>query len=92
MGRISGLICFILAVLTVLSIAPVVLLSLACEFSPGCLVHGFGRFLVGPTGVRKPAVALLIGPLLVLLAYVLVFVRCHRQQHDVMDQVGRGSG
>jgi hypothetical protein len=90
MGRISGIVCFILALLTVLSIAPVVLLFLACEFSPECLVRGFGRFLVGPEGVRKPAVVVLLGPILVLLTYVLAFIRCHKR--DVLDRAGRPLG
>lgn len=91
MGRNSGIICFILALLTVLSIAPVVLLFLACEFSPECLVRGFGRFLVGPGGVRKPAVAVLIGPILVLLTYVFAFISCHRRR-TVIDRAGRPLG
>ena len=92
MGRISGIICFILALLTVLSIAPVVLLFLACEFSPECLVRGFGRFLVGPTGIRMPAVVVLLGPILVLVTFVIVFVRCHRLQRDVIDHVNHSAG
>lgn len=91
MARTSSVICFILALLTVLSIAPVLLLTMACEFSPECLVRGFGRFLVGPEGVRKPAVVVLIGPILVLLAYVLAFIRCHRQR-DVIERADRPLG
>jgi flagellar biosynthesis protein FliP len=87
-GWLAATFCFILALLTVLSIAPVLLLTMACEFSPECLVRGFGRFLVGPEGVRKPAVVVLLGPILVLLAYVVVFVRCHRRR-DVIDRTGR---
>lgn len=91
MGRISSTICFILALLTVLSVAPVLLLSLACEFSPDCLVRGFGHFLIGPGGVRKPAVVIMLGPIFILLAYVLVFLGCHRRR-DVLDRDGRSLG
>ncbi len=92
MGRLSGTICFILALLTVLSITPVFLLFCACELSPGCLVRGFGSFLIGPAGVRKPAVAILLAPLVVLLAYVVVFVRCHRRRRDVLEFSDRPFG
>jgi hypothetical protein len=91
MGRISSAICFILALLTVLSIAPVFLLSLACDFSPDCLVRGFGHFLIGPGGVRKPALAVMVGPIFVLLTYILVFLGCHRRR-DVLDRDGRSLG
>ncbi len=91
MGRTSSAIRFILALLTVLSITPALLLFLACEFSPECLVRGFGRFLVGPGGVRKPAIAVLLGPIVVLLAYILVFISCHRHR-DVIDRAGRHVG
>ena len=87
-GRSSSLICFMLALLTVLSITPVFLLFCACELSPSCLARGFGNFLVGPSGVRKPAVLLMFAPLAVLLTYVVVFLRCHRRR-DVLDFTGR---
>jgi len=83
-GRASSLICFMLALLTVLSITPVFLLFCACELSPSCLARGFGNFLVGPLGVRKPAVVIMLAPLAVLLTYVVVFLRCHRRR-DVLD-------
>ncbi len=73
-----------LALLTVLSVTPVFLLFCACELSPSCLARGFGNFLVGPLGVRKPAVVLMLAPLAVLLTYVVVFLRCHRRR-DVLD-------
>ena len=84
MGRTSGVICFILALLTVLSVTPAFLLFCACELSPSCLVRGFGNFLIGPGGVRKPVIAIMLGPLFVLLTYVIVFLRCHRRR-DVLD-------
>jgi hypothetical protein len=91
MGRTSSLICFILALLTVLSVTPVFLLFCACELSPSCLARGFGNFLVGPGGVRKPAVAIMLVPLFVLLTYVVVFLRCHRRR-DVLDFTGGSPG
>ncbi len=91
MGRTSGFICFILALLTVLSVTPAFLLFCACELSPGCLARGFGNFVVGPGGVRKPAVVIMLGPLAVLLTYVAVFLRCHRRR-DVLDFTGRSPG
>ena len=84
MGRISSFICFILALLTVLSVTPAFLLFCACEMSPSCLARSFGNFLVGPLGVRKPAVVIMLGPLVVLITYVVVFIRCHRRR-DVLD-------
>ncbi len=91
MERTSRVICFILALLTVLSVTPAFLLFCACELSPSCLARGFGNFLVGPAGVRKPAIAIMLGPLVVLLAYVVVFVRCHRRR-DVLDFSDRPFG
>jgi hypothetical protein len=81
----SCVICFILALLTVLSIVPVFLLFFACDFSPCCLAWGFGRFLMGPTGLRKPAVVVLLGPIFILLAYILAFLSCYRRR-DLLDR------
>ena len=61
MGRISSAICFMLALLTVLSIAPPLLLAWACEFSSGCIVGGFWKFLIGPGGVHLSSGAMVIG-------------------------------
>ena len=91
MGRISRIICFILALLTVLSVTPAFLLFCACELSPGCIARSFGNFLIGPAGVRKPAIAIMLGPLVVLLAYVVVFLRCHRRR-DVLEFCDRPVG
>ena len=84
MGGVSSFICFTLALLTVLSVTPAFLLFCACELSPSCIARSFGNFLIGPGGVRKPAIAIMLGPLFVLLTYVVVFVRCHRRR-DVLD-------
>lgn len=91
MGRTSSLICFIFALLTVLSITPAFLLFCACELQPSCIARSFGNFLVGPGGVRKPAVVIMLGPLAVLLTYVVVFLRCHRRR-DVLDFSDRRFG
>jgi hypothetical protein len=91
MGRISSFICFILALLTVLSVTPAFLLFCACELSPTCLARGLGNFLIGPGGVRKPAIAIMLAPLFVLLTYVAVFLRCHRRR-DVLDFSSRPLG
>jgi hypothetical protein len=87
----SCVICFILALLTVLSIVPVFLLFWACDFSPSCLAWGFGRFLMGPTGLRKPAIVVLLGPIFILLAYVLAFLSCYRRR-DILDRSGHRYG
>jgi len=91
MGRPASFICFILAPLTVLSITPAFLLFCACKLSPSCIARSFGNFLVGPLGVRKPAVAILLGPLVVLITYAVVFLRCHRRR-DVLDFSDRPFG
>jgi hypothetical protein len=86
-GPAASVICFMLALLTVLSVTPAFLLFCACELEPACLARSFGNFLVGPLGVRKPAVAILLAPLAVLLINVVVFLRCHRRR-DVLDFSG----
>ena len=78
-----------LALLTVLSVTPAFLLFCACELEPACVSRSFGNFLVGPLGVRKPAVAILLVPLVVLLTNVVVFVRYHRRR-DVLDFSEKG--
>jgi hypothetical protein len=90
-GWLAASFCFILALLTVLSMTPAFLLFCACELEPACLGRSFGNFLVGPLGVRKPALAILLGPLVVLVSYVVVFLRCHRRR-DVLDFTGRPPG
>ena len=84
MGRTASLVCFVLALLTILSITPAFLLFCACELSPSCIARSFGNFLIGPLGVRKPAIVIMLAPLVVLIAYAVVFVRCHRRR-DVLD-------
>ena len=91
MGPISRVICFILALFTVLSIAPVLLLVCACTFSPTCLAREFARFLVGPAGVRPVAIVIMLGPVLILLTYVFTFLRFHRRR-DAPDLSDRPSG
>ena len=85
MGPIARTICFILALLTVLSIAPALLLACACTFAPSCLTRELGRFLVSPSGIRPVSLLILVAPLFVLLTYVLAFVRCYRRR-DVHER------
>jgi hypothetical protein len=88
MGRISTAICFILALLTVLSVAPPLLLAWACEFSSGCIAHGFWKFVIGPGGPRTQAFAMMLVPIVVPIAYVVVLLGC-RKRKDVLDFNGR---
>ena len=91
MGRISNAICFILALLTLLSGAPALLLISACAFYPRCVAGGLTHFMIGPAGIRPLAIAMVIGPLLILLAYVFALLNCRRQR-DVLDRDGRPVG
>ena len=91
MGRISSAICFMLALLTVLSIAPPLLLAWACEFSSGCIVGGFWKFMIGPGGVRAQALMAVLVPVFILLSYVLVLLGCQKHK-DVLDSQGRHFG
>jgi hypothetical protein len=68
----------------VLSVTPAFLLFCACELSPSCIARSLGNFLIGPLGVRKPAVVIMLAPLAVLITNVVVFLRCHRRR-DVLD-------
>jgi len=87
MGRISTTICFILALLTVLSIAPPFLLAWACEFASGCIVHGFWHFVIGPGGPRTQALVMVVVPIITLFAYVVVLLGCGKHK-DVLDRSG----
>jgi len=80
MGSIARAICFMLALLTVLSLAPVLLLACACTFSPSCLAREFTRFLVGPAGLRPVSLVILLTPLFVLLTFLVTFLRCYRRR------------
>ena len=91
MGPIARVICFILALLTVLSIVPPLLLACACTFSPSCLAREFTRFLVGPAGLRPVSLVILLAPVLVLLTYVVTFLRYHRRR-DALDHAARHAG
>jgi hypothetical protein len=91
MGPIARVICFILALLTVLSITPAFLLVCACTFSPSCLEREFARFMVGPGGLRPVAIVIMLGPALVLLTYVFTFLRCYRRR-DTSDLGDRRFG
>jgi len=91
MGRISSAICFMLALLTVLSIAPPLLLAWACEFSSGCIVGGFWKFLIGPGGVRTQALVAVLVPVLIPLSYVLVLLGCGKHK-DVLHHGDRRFG
>jgi hypothetical protein len=88
MGRISTAICFILALLTVLSIAPPFLLAWACEFSSGRIAHGFWHFMIGPGGPRTRALAIVLVPIITLFTYVVVLLSCQKHK-DVLDRCGR---
>ena len=88
MGRISTTICFILALLTALGIAPPFLLAWACEFSSGCIVHGFRHFMIGPGGPRMQALVMVVVPIITLFAYVVVLLGCGKH-NDVLDRSGR---
>ena len=91
MGRISNAICFILALLTLLSIAPPFLLAWACEFSSRCIVHGFLQFMIGPGGLRARALMMVIVPIIILFAYVFVRLGCQKHK-DVLDRSDRRLG
>ena len=91
MGPIARAICFILALLTVLSLDPVLLLACACTFSPSCLAREFTRFLVGPGGLRPVSLVILLTPLFVLLTNVVTFLRYHRRR-EAIDQPARPFG
>jgi len=87
MGQISRVICFVLALLTVLSIAPALLHFWLCKFSPGCFAGGLWYLMLRPGGFRTLAIAIVLGPLFVLPTYVLALLRCHGPG-DVLDHYG----
>jgi hypothetical protein len=91
MGPLSTVICFILALLTVLSIAPPLVLAWACEFSSGCIVGGFWKFMIGPTGLRTQALVAVLVPIIIVPAYVLVVLGCLKRK-DVLDRGDRRFG
>ena len=82
---------FILALLTVFSIAPPLLLAWACEFSSGCIVGGFWKFMIGPGGVRTQALVMVLAAIVILLSYVLVLLNFQKHK-DVLDRGSRHFG
>ena len=87
----SCVICFILALLTVLSIVPVFLLFWACQFSWKCVFHSFAWAMAFPGEIRTLAIVMVFGPFFVLLTYVFAFLNCNRTR-DVLDRSGRPFG
>ena len=85
MGRISFVICFIVALLTILSMVPGFLLLLMCEFAPGCVFDGFWFLVTGPVKYQTLASATVLGPPFFLFLYVLAFRSCHNRA-DVLDR------
>jgi hypothetical protein len=90
-GPISCVLCTILPWLTVLSIAPAFLLLVACKFSHKCWLHGFMWGMAEPGLPRTLAIAMVLGPLLVLLTYAFAFLNCRRPR-DAVDRGGRSFG
>jgi hypothetical protein len=87
MRPVSCVICFVLALLIVLSIAPALLHLWLCKFSPGCFVGGLWYLMLRPGGFRTLALAIVLGPLFLLPTYVLALLRCHGPR-DVLDYYG----
>jgi hypothetical protein len=86
MGRISFVICFILALLTLLSIAPAFLLFWSCDFAAGCAFSMLRYLMIRPAAFRTLAVVTVLGPFFFLLTYVLALRNCHRPR-DVLDHI-----
>ena len=85
MGRIACVACFMLALLTILSIAPASFLFWVCEFAPRCFSAKLWYLMIGPVRLRALAIVIVLGPLLCLVTYVLALCNCQRSR-DVLDR------
>ena len=83
--QICNVICFILALLTVSSVAPAILHFWFCKFSSRCFVGVLWYFMMGPSGFHKLAMAVVLSPAVFLLLYVFAFLNCQRSR-DILDR------
>jgi hypothetical protein len=90
-ARTSCVLCTILPWLTGLSIAPALLLFLACDFSHKCWLHGFIWAMARPGLSRTLVIVMVLSPVFVLLTYAFAFFNCRRPRH-VLDRGGRSFG
>ena len=87
----SCVLCSILALMTVLSIAPAVLLFWVWQSSSRGLFGSFLYYAVLPGHFRTAATLIMLAPVIVLPAYALAFVSCHKRR-DVLDRLDRAPG
>ena len=87
----SCALCSFLALLTVLCVPPALLLFWVWGSSPKGLVGSFLYYTVFPGHFRTAAIVILLGPLVIVPAYVLAFLGCHKRR-DVLDHVDGAAG
>ena len=83
--RISCSICFVLALSASLSAVPVVLHFWLCEFSSRCFTDVLWYLTIVSVQSRRLAIAIVFGPLVLLLLYAFAFFNCHRPR-DVLER------
>ena len=84
-GRIAGAICFILALVAVLSVIPVALHFWICEFSAKCFVSGLWHSITASARFRPFAIVMVLAPLICLPLYVVALFTC-RRTGDALDR------
>jgi len=86
-GKIASAICFMLALFTVLSLMPVFLHLVICEFSARCLVGTIWHSITASARFRPFAIAMVVAPPLCLFLYIAALRSCAGPR-DALDRRG----
>ena len=81
MRRISCPLCYVFALLTAVSIIPALFFLWLCEFSFSCYFGSIRYTMivaVNAPGIGTLALAALIGPLIMLAAFLIAFLNCQK--------------
>jgi hypothetical protein len=79
--RISCALCYVFALLTAVSVIPALFFLWVCEFSFSCYFGSIRYAIIAAVnvpGIGTLALAALIGPLIMLVAFLIAFLNCQK--------------